>query len=67
MMATIYAYVLPLVVMMVVLIIVKVITGSDGWAAISALFSLLPYYICIYILRNKISSQVHFEIEKINS
>lgn len=67
MMATIYAYVLPLVVMMTVLIIVKVITGSDGWAAISALFSLLPYYICIYILRNKISSQVHFEIEKINS
>lgn len=67
MMATIYAYVLPLVIMIIVLILVKVITGSDGWAAISALLSLIPYYICVYILRNKISSQVYFEIEKINS
>lgn len=67
MMATIYAYVLPLVIMMIVLILVKVITESDGWAAISALLSLIPYYICVYILRNIISSQVYFEIEKINS
>ena len=67
MMATIYAYVLPLVIMMIELILVKVITESDGWAAISALLSLIPYYICVYILRNIISSQVYFEIEKINS
>ena len=66
MMASIYAYVLPLVIMMTVLIVVKAITGSDGWAAISALFSLIPYYVCVYILRNKISSQVYFEIEKTN-
>ena len=66
MMASIYAYVLPLVIMMTVLIVVKAITGSDGWAAMSALFSLIPYYACVYILRNKISSQVYFEIEKTN-
>ncbi len=66
MMASIYAYVLPLVIMMTVLIVVKAITGSDGWAAMSALFSLIPYYVCVYILRNKISSQVYFEIEKTN-
>jgi len=52
--------------MMTVLIVVKAITGSDGWAAMSALFSLIPYYACVYILRNKISSQVYFEIEKTN-
>ena len=66
MMASIYAYVLPLVIMMTVLIVVKAITGSDGWAAMSALFSLIPYYVCVYILRNKISSQLYFEIEKTN-
>ena len=54
-------------IMMAVLFIVKAITGSDGWAAMSALFSLLPYYLCVYILRNKISSQVYFEVEKINN
>lgn len=67
MMATIYAYVLPLVIMMAVLFIVKAITESDGWAAMSALFSLIPYYFCVYILRNKISNKVYFEIEKMNN
>jgi sigma-E factor negative regulatory protein RseC len=67
MMATIYAYVLPLVIMMTVLIVVKAIIGSDGWAAVSALLSLIPYYFCVYVLRNRISRQVFFEIEKINN
>jgi sigma-E factor negative regulatory protein RseC len=67
MMATMYAYVLPLVLLMTVLIFVKAVTGNDGWSAMSALLSLIPYYACIYLLRKKISHQVYFEIDKLNN
>lgn len=61
--ATLWAYVFPLIVMMAVLIIVSHITGSEGWGAVVALASLLPYYIILYLLRGRMQRKFSFNIK----
>ena len=39
------------------------LTGSEPIAALSALLSLIPYYIGLYVCRNKISGKISFWIE----
>ncbi len=63
-MAVVYAYVLPFVLMIGALVLALAITSSELQAALWALASLIPYYIIIYLLRDKISRQVYFNIEK---
>lgn len=55
--------VVPLALVMVVLAVVLALTGSEPVAAMSALLSLIPYYILLYFLRDKISSRLTFRIE----
>lgn len=55
--------VVPLALVMAVLVTVLLITGSEPLAAVSALLSLIPYYILLYLLRGKISSRLTFRIE----
>lgn len=62
--AGLYAYVLPLALMMAALVAVRLLTGSDGWAALSALGVLAPYYLAVWLLRGKINRHVTFELEK---
>ena len=63
-MAMLYAYLFPLIVLMTTLILVRICTRSDGWAALSALAILIPYYIVLYLFRERIKEQVHFNIEQ---
>lgn len=63
-MAMLYAYLFPLMVLMTTLILVRICTRSDGWAALSALAILIPYYIVLYLFRERIKEQVHFNIEQ---
>ena len=62
--AGLYAYVLPLALMMAALVAVRLLTGSDGWAALAALGVLAPYYLVVWLLRDKISRHVTFQLEK---
>lgn len=62
--ASLYGYLLPLVVMVVALISVLSVTHSEGVAALSALGVLIPYYLVLYLLRNKIKNKLTFSIEK---
>lgn len=62
--ASLYGYLLPLVVMVVALVGVLAVTHSEGAAALSALGVLIPYYIGLYLLRNKIKNRLTFSIEK---
>ena len=41
-----YGYLLPLVLMVVALVTVLKVSGSEGMAALSSLGILIPYYIC---------------------
>lgn len=62
--ASLYGYLLPLVMMVIALVAVLSITRSEGAAALSALGILIPYYIGLYLLRGKIKNKLQFEIMK---
>lgn len=61
--ANLYGYLLPLLLMVVVLVAVLKITQSEGYAAVSALGILIPYYIGLYLLRNKLRNKLSFSLE----
>lgn len=61
--ASLYGYLLPLVLMVVSLVVVLKITQSEGYAAMSALGILIPYYIGLYLLRNKLRNKLSFSLE----
>ena len=61
--ASLYGYLLPLILMVVSLVAVLKITQSEGYAAMSALGILIPYYIGLYLLRNKLRNKLSFSLE----
>lgn len=61
--ASLYGYLLPLILMVVSLVAVLKITQSEGYAAMSALGILIPYYIGLYLLRNKLRNKLSFSID----
>lgn len=66
--ATLWAYVIPLVVLMGVMIMVAKWTENEGLAALVALASLIPYYIMLYLLRGQLQQKFTFRIiNKTNS
>ena len=54
---------LPFLLLVAVLMVVLWITGNEGIAALSAIGSLVPYYLVLWLLRDRISRQVRFEIK----
>ena len=61
--ALLWGFGLPFVVMVSVLVLVLWLTGSEGKAALSGLAALIPYYIGLYVYRDKISGKLSFWIE----
>lgn len=61
--ASLYGYLLPLILMVVSLVAVLKITQSEGYAAVSALGILIPYYIGLYLLKNKLRNKLSFSLE----
>ena len=61
--ASLYGYLLPLILMVVSLVAVLKITQSEGYAAMSALGILIPYYIGLYLLRNILRNKLSFSLE----
>ncbi len=60
--ASFYAYLLPLVLMVVALVAVVVLTDSEGAAAFAAIGVLIPYYWVLYVCRDRMRRTVRFEI-----
>ena len=54
----------PLVILVVTLLIALRVTGSEAWSALGALLALLPYYLILYFLRNRIRDKLAFYIEE---
>ena len=63
--ATLLAFIVPLIILMVVLVVAIRVTGSEAVAALSALGALMLWYSLLWLLRSTISSQVSFQIEEI--
>ena len=63
--ATLLAFIVPLIILMVALVVAIRVTGIEAVAALSALGTLMLWYSLLWLLRSKISSQVSFEIEEL--
>lgn len=63
--ASLYGYLLPLILMVVTLVGVLAATHSEGLAAVSALGILIPYYVLLFLMRNKLRNRLSFTLERI--
>ena len=59
-------YLLPFVVTLTTLLVVYQITGREFASGLSALLSLIPYYIIVKLLNRKIAKTVGFTVKKID-
>lgn len=62
--ASLYGYLLPLSLMVVTLVGVLAATHSEGLAAVSALGILIPYYVLLFLMRNKLRNRLSFTLER---
>ncbi len=60
--ASLYAYLLPLLLMVATLVAVVLATGSEGAAALSAIGVLIPYYIVLCLLSGRMGRKFRFVI-----
>jgi sigma-E factor negative regulatory protein RseC len=58
---------IPLLILVGALLFVLQLTGNEGFAALSGLLALIPYYFIIWLCRKKIQQQLAFSIETINN
>ena len=58
---------IPLLILVGALLFVLQLTGNEGFAALSGLLALIPYYFIIWLCRKKILQQLAFSIETINN
>ncbi len=61
--AMLWAFGIPFILVVAVLVFVLWQTGNEGIAAISGLLVLLPYYALLYLLRHRMRRQMAFTIE----
>lgn len=62
--ASLYGYLLPLILMVVTLVGVLAATHSEGLATLSALGILMPYYVLLFLMRNKLRNRLSFTLER---
>lgn len=62
--ASLYGYLLPLILMVVTLVGVLAATHSEGLAAVSALGILMPYYVLLFLMRNRLRNRLSFTLER---
>lgn len=62
--ASLYGYLLPLILMVVTLVGVLAATHSESLAALSALGILIPYYVLLFLMRNKLRNRLSFTLER---
>ena len=56
---------LPFVILVAVLVIVLQQFGHEGYAALSGLGALIPYYLVLWLFRDHISQKLSFQLETI--
>lgn len=65
--AVMLAFGVPLIVMVAVILLVYLWTKDEGLAAVVGVASLLPYYLVLYLIRDKLSRKYAFVIKKISN
>ena len=54
----------PFLLLICVLMIALKVFGDEGLAALAALASLVPYYLALWVMKDRIQRQISFNIEK---
>ncbi len=63
--AVFLSFILPLLLLLCVLLVLKQLQVPDEYAAISAIGSLVPYYLSIWGFQRHIKKHITFQLEKI--
>lgn len=61
--AVFLAYFLPFLLMLFVMIVASTMTADEGIIGLSAIASLVPYYIVLYLYRNRIKKNFKYAVE----
>ena len=61
--ALLWGFGVPFIILVAVLLLVLLLTGSEGLAALSAIVALGPYYGLLWLFREKMREQLAFVIE----
>lgn len=65
--AVLWAFFLPLIILITILVVTLTLWSfSEMEAAISSIAALVPYYILLYLLRNKMAASFQFSIKKMH-
>lgn len=62
--ALFFGYLLPFIIVLLVLLVSMGVSGNEGLSGVLALSSLLPYYITLSLLRDKLKKSFRFSINK---
>lgn len=65
--AVLLAFGVPFVLMVAVIVLIYLLTGDEGIAALCGITSLLPYYAILYWQRERIGSHFAFQIDRISN
>jgi sigma-E factor negative regulatory protein RseC len=60
--ALLWGFGLPFVILVSVLVLVLLLTSSEGVAALCALGALVPYYLLLWLLRYRMRDELSFHI-----
>lgn len=63
--AVVFSYLLPLLILMILLLILPPILGSDLWTGLACLLGLVFYYLILWLFRGRLKKEFVFTIEKI--
>lgn len=61
--AVFYGYLYPLVLLLVTLFLTYALIGNEALSALLSLLVLIPYYLILYINRNRMATEFRFSIE----
>ncbi len=62
--ALLIGYLIPLIILLATLILMMVLTGSEPLSALLAVLVMVPYYIMVYVYRNKLRKTFNFYIKE---
>ena len=60
--AVIFAYLIPVIILVSMIFILNALKIDEGINALISIGSLVPYYLILYLFRNKIKQKFEYEI-----
>lgn len=65
--ALLYAYLLPLIILVFSLIIFLSLIKAEAIAALGSILLLFPYYLLLYYFRHRLKDSFHFTVQKLQT